>query len=509
MSLNDRMKNEPAAAPLRTKIAQFESKGGVPVPRGKFDSFGSAAPPPQQNKQRRELYGNRMKPVWVPSTKVGSSPLARARNERREERAAWTVDKEEDETADNHLPSPPESPTVESERGSDPPSPASIIHQQQFTVAEPEQEAEEDVPPEPPRQEYVYEIPSILGEDEEDEGEEELLEDIVLPSPLAIDDSPPVIPIKTEPEQITSSAVEHRPSSPPLPPSPPLSPTPPPLSALDELHGTTSSSRIELHVDTGYGTVSIQAPRRTFSSPPSPRTESRSHYAPPPRTSSRTSSSTTSSSRTESRPQHEPPQRTSSSAASSPLTESHECFTFSHSQGQTFSSVVYPRVHETPARQTQKRLPPPPPSPQYTNRASNADLTVLVANAAALERRLVAGELPADVLKRLSVRPVQDLVPVVEEERSSRPPRADTPPEHARAHAGEKKHSGFRSALRGAARSKSRKRDKGDSDSSPPPAHVHADSSTWFGDVSWRKFASTTRHKSPLESAPSTLIATP
>lgn len=94
-SLNDRKNGaEPAAAPLRAKIAQFESKGGVPVPRGKFDSFGSAAPPPQQNKQRRELYGNRMKPVWVPGAKVGESALDRTRNERLEARRARVVEED-------------------------------------------------------------------------------------------------------------------------------------------------------------------------------------------------------------------------------------------------------------------------------------------------------------------------------------------------------------------------------------------------------------------------------
>ncbi|KAJ6622924.1 hypothetical protein B0H10DRAFT_864609 [Mycena sp. CBHHK59/15] len=50
------------AAPLRAKIAQFESKGSVPVPRG---SFGIGAPPEQQ-KGKRELYGNRMKPARLP-----------------------------------------------------------------------------------------------------------------------------------------------------------------------------------------------------------------------------------------------------------------------------------------------------------------------------------------------------------------------------------------------------------------------------------------------------------
>ncbi|KAF7363992.1 hypothetical protein MSAN_01057900 [Mycena sanguinolenta] len=522
-SLDDR-KIEPAAAPLRAKIAQFESKGGVPVPRGKFDSFGSAAPP-QQNKQRRELYGNRMKPVWVPSTKVGPSPAVRSRYERRQEGAARTVNKEQ---TDNHLASPPESPTAESEHGgehesgllsppespveeneyeSEPPSPASMKQQQEFTVVE-EQEAEEDVQPEPPKQEYVYEIPEIRGEsDEEDVDDEELVEESVS-APPAIDESS--LP-DTEPEQIT--AIERRPSSPHTPSSPPLPPTPPPLSA--------GPSRVELHVDTGYGTVAIHAPPRISSSPASsPRSKWRSHYG------QSTPSSATSSPRTG-------PPRTSS-ATSSPLSESPaESLTFSHNQGQTFSSVVYPRVHETPARKAPRIPLPASPSPKYpknnnnsrnsNNRISNAELLALVANAAALERKLVAGELPADVLKRLSVRPppvtngkasVAIMVPVVEE-RTSRPLRAETPEHSSRE---EKKHGGgFRNALRVAARSKSRKREKdkdkdqGDSESSHPlPPAPHADSSTWFGDVNWRKLASTSRHKSPpLESAPRTLISTP
>ncbi|KAJ3972899.1 hypothetical protein EV361DRAFT_763189, partial [Lentinula raphanica] len=46
-------------AALREKIARFENKGGVPVPRG---SFGLGAPPTDsgQGKTSRELYGNRI-----------------------------------------------------------------------------------------------------------------------------------------------------------------------------------------------------------------------------------------------------------------------------------------------------------------------------------------------------------------------------------------------------------------------------------------------------------------
>ncbi|KAJ7119544.1 hypothetical protein C8R44DRAFT_982248 [Mycena epipterygia] len=52
------------AGQLRAKIAQFESKGGVPVPQG---SFGLGAPPESAPKRRAELYGNRMQPARIPS----------------------------------------------------------------------------------------------------------------------------------------------------------------------------------------------------------------------------------------------------------------------------------------------------------------------------------------------------------------------------------------------------------------------------------------------------------
>ncbi|KAJ7641431.1 hypothetical protein FB45DRAFT_725345, partial [Roridomyces roridus] len=62
---------------LRTKIAQFEGKGGLAAPRGSSVSlpfnctpifiyfhcrFGLGAPPESAPKRRAELYGNRMKP---------------------------------------------------------------------------------------------------------------------------------------------------------------------------------------------------------------------------------------------------------------------------------------------------------------------------------------------------------------------------------------------------------------------------------------------------------------
>ncbi|KAJ7864408.1 hypothetical protein B0H13DRAFT_1085470 [Mycena leptocephala] len=62
------------AGALRAKIAQFESKGGVPVPRG---SFGLGAPPDSAPKRRAELYGNRMQPARIPSATLGVAGLAR------------------------------------------------------------------------------------------------------------------------------------------------------------------------------------------------------------------------------------------------------------------------------------------------------------------------------------------------------------------------------------------------------------------------------------------------
>ncbi|KAG2150706.1 uncharacterized protein EDB93DRAFT_1141604 [Suillus bovinus] len=61
---------------LRDKIAKFEEKGGIPVPRG---SFGMGAPQLAENapaKKRGELYGNRVqnmgKPGGSPSSRSGS-----------------------------------------------------------------------------------------------------------------------------------------------------------------------------------------------------------------------------------------------------------------------------------------------------------------------------------------------------------------------------------------------------------------------------------------------------
>ncbi|KAG2067522.1 hypothetical protein BDR04DRAFT_985793, partial [Suillus decipiens] len=68
---------------LRDKIAKFEEKGGIPVPRG---SFGMGAPQLAENapaKKRGELYGNRVqnmgRPSGLPSSRSGS-PLPQVDN---------------------------------------------------------------------------------------------------------------------------------------------------------------------------------------------------------------------------------------------------------------------------------------------------------------------------------------------------------------------------------------------------------------------------------------------
>ncbi|KAF8176049.1 hypothetical protein BJ912DRAFT_808775, partial [Pholiota molesta] len=61
---------------FRDKIAKFEKKGGVPVPRG---SFGLGAPPASDGPRRRgELYGNRI-PAPARAVSVGGSILPSTR----------------------------------------------------------------------------------------------------------------------------------------------------------------------------------------------------------------------------------------------------------------------------------------------------------------------------------------------------------------------------------------------------------------------------------------------
>lgn len=63
--------NHGSAGSLRSKIAKFESKGGVPIPRG---SFGLGAPPEGAHNTSRELYGNRIPSV----NKPGSGSISRS-----------------------------------------------------------------------------------------------------------------------------------------------------------------------------------------------------------------------------------------------------------------------------------------------------------------------------------------------------------------------------------------------------------------------------------------------
>ena len=91
---------------LKDKIAQFEQKGGVPVPRG---SFGLGAPPISDNIQARrkgELYGNRI-PGVVRSTTFSrpSSPLLNGTPERRNRSLSEDYDAGSPEASPTYVPS--------------------------------------------------------------------------------------------------------------------------------------------------------------------------------------------------------------------------------------------------------------------------------------------------------------------------------------------------------------------------------------------------------------------
>ncbi|KAG7448342.1 uncharacterized protein BT62DRAFT_930424 [Guyanagaster necrorhizus] len=63
---------------LRDKIAKFEQKGGIPVPRG---SFGLGAPPTAESKQTRkkgELYGNRIPSAVRVASGSSAPPMSRS-----------------------------------------------------------------------------------------------------------------------------------------------------------------------------------------------------------------------------------------------------------------------------------------------------------------------------------------------------------------------------------------------------------------------------------------------
>lgn len=484
-----------AAAPLRTKIAQFESKGGVPVPRAGA-SFGISAPPAvDRAQQRRGLYANRMKDVWVPN--VGRTPPTQHIEQ-------------EPVVMDEHLPDSPIRP----------PSPASVAHldsEEAVMVDSMEPASEEAIEEsqvaidkvedtfEDPEElvKIFVEGPEEMGEgvaedseelvetfiegseemgdgiaedpDEMGEGiadpeepvdsvsedladssewEESALEEVQrAPSPPPPPTKSPIPTLSPDPEESTSV---HHPSSPPLPPSPNLPPLPPtgPVEPVDPPH----------------------------SSKPAPR----SGTVPTPRT---------------------------------------------HRLGQSFSSVVHTRVREPATRRTpDKRLPlPPSPRPRYAGgRTSNADLATLLRRTATLERRLIAGELPASPTQA-STRTT--MVTVTESTPAPFPPvvqRADLlqiPRQEHHEHHAKAKHT-FRNPLGLVRRHKeesvsvthdeehtSRKpmglvrRHKEDSVSG-----THDEESTWYTEPapttfsSWRKLTSTTRFTRKLDERVATRI---
>ncbi|KAJ8589687.1 hypothetical protein M405DRAFT_722585, partial [Rhizopogon salebrosus TDB-379] len=67
------VKNIPSSGPggLRDKIAKFEEKGGIPVPRGSFGMGGPQLPENAPAKKRGELYGNRIQGLGRP---IGTPP---------------------------------------------------------------------------------------------------------------------------------------------------------------------------------------------------------------------------------------------------------------------------------------------------------------------------------------------------------------------------------------------------------------------------------------------------
>jgi len=77
-------------------------------------------------------------------------------------------------------------------------------------------------------------------------------------------------------------------------------------------------------------------------------------------------------------------------------------------QRPSLSIVVHAQTREPapppPMRKREKRLPPTP-TPLRADYTSNSDLAALLSDAAALERVLLTGELPADAIRHLSAHP--------------------------------------------------------------------------------------------------------
>ncbi|KAJ7766636.1 hypothetical protein B0H16DRAFT_369094 [Mycena metata] len=482
----------PHAAPLREKIAQFESKGGVPVPRA---PFGANVPPVQQGGQKRELYGIRMdlKTVWVPSASAGPRG---AQKEKKTEpqvhtrgqsggRSRYEADYTPLPSSPASLPSSGASSPVSTSMHQvsaqptdpieEPPSPVSSGHRDALdtevnNMAWPSSPAPQKhqhrtdaihEPSSPVSSEHsdATETVNNAGEPSPASSEHKYIEEEQsTPSPEHIPDIPeeqdileepdseePSIPFVESPESITQLLpspppqveVVQRPSSPPLP-SPPVSPAESEFDLIDSTVELKTAYAVKLNKNNiEYGTISIAPPAR-FQSLPSP----------------------IESSSTESKPR----------------------------LGQTFTSVVHHRVREptrVPVRGAGKRLPSSPrpqgripPSPS-SRQSIDPTLTALVANAAALEQRLVAGELPAEVLRRLSARPQ----PLEKDEVVPEPP---TSIEEVYEPVEKAKHSRFHIPL---ARKRSKhKEDAGDSrwfTDAPPPVP------TPF--AGWRKFTNTSR----------------
>ena len=115
----------PSNGALRDKIARFEKKGGVPVPRGRF---GLGAPPLVEGPRKRgELYGNRI-PVPTRILSGGNFPLSRPGSTSYDQRRSFSTSSVISNFDDNHLDlSPMSSPTLSPTLSLLPDSPDSII----------------------------------------------------------------------------------------------------------------------------------------------------------------------------------------------------------------------------------------------------------------------------------------------------------------------------------------------------------------------------------------------
>jgi hypothetical protein len=93
---------------LRDRIARFEKKGGVPVPRGRF---GLGAPPAVEGPRKRgELYGNR---IPVPSRTISSGNFPLSRPTSYDQRRSFSSSTVLTDFDDDHLDfSPMSSPTL-------------------------------------------------------------------------------------------------------------------------------------------------------------------------------------------------------------------------------------------------------------------------------------------------------------------------------------------------------------------------------------------------------------